>query len=122
MSNIFDFLNYCLKKHKTEPIDEGSVSPYMLNRWLSMSDPDVAQIVNITQNRWTNTETEKDFIRIIQFYKRILPIICDKISYIKKPSKEEEKFDDDSAVICRNMEISIREYNIYKKMLSDLKN
>ena len=115
-NNIFEFLDWVLKKKGTEPIDENNITGFMFNRWLSMSDPDVAKIVNITQNRWSNIDSDKSFLMMAKFYNKVLPKITSRVSYIKKPTKAVEKENDDKT-ICGNMEISLREKRCYDALL-----
>ena len=119
MNNIFEFLDWVLKKKGKEPIDENNITGFMFNRWLSMSDPDVAKIVNLTFNRWSNTETDKNFLTAAKFYHSVLPKVTSRVSYLKKPSKKAEKENDDS-VIASNMEISLREKKYYDRLLTQL--
>ena len=115
-NNIFEFLDWVLKKKGTEPIDENNITGFMFNRWLSMSDPDVAKIVNITQNRWSNIDSDKSFLMMAKFYNKVLPKITSRVSYIKKPIKTVEKENND-LLISDNMEMSVREKRNYDKML-----
>ena len=122
MNNIFEFLDWVLKKkclNNREPIVEDNITGFMFNRWLSMSDPDVARIINITHNRWANTETDNDFSTLIRFYYSILPKITTRTTYIKKPVKKVEKENDDYTISI-NKEISIREKRLFDRMLSEL--
>lgn len=119
MNNIFEFLDWVLKKGKKEPIDENNITGFMFNRWVSMSDPDNAKIVNITYNRWLNTESDTGFLTIAKFYRSVLPKSSSRVSYIKKPIKKVEKENDDPE-ICVNMEISIREKRQYDNLLKQL--
>jgi len=84
-----------------------------------MSDPDVAKIVNVTFNRWSNTETCEDFLPAAKFYHSILPKVMDRISYIKKSVKKANKENDD-AIIASNMEISLREKRYYDNLLAQV--
>ena len=119
MDNIFEFLDWVLRKKGKEPIDENNITGFMFNRWLSMSDPDVAKIVNITFNRWSNTESDKTFLTAAKFYHSVLPKVASRVSYLKKPAKKAEKENDDKT-ICSNLNISIKEKKIYDRMLEGL--
>ncbi len=79
-NNLFDTLNWVLKKDKKEPTTVLE-SNFILNRWLSMVNPEIAQIINITGNRW-NKNIKK--FSMAKFYKSILPKNSDQIFYIKK--------------------------------------
>ena len=119
MTNIFEFLDWVLKKKGKEPIDENTITSFMFNRWLSMADIDVAKIVNITQNRWGRGKFDDDFLSIAKFYHIVLPKTITRISYIKKPTKTLDK-DQDDKVISENLEFSIREKRNYDKLLKEL--
>jgi len=119
MNNIFEFLDWCLKKRGNEPIDENTITGFMFNRWLSMSDNDVAKIVNVTHNRWGKIYDNHDFLQMARFYKTILPKITTRTTYLKKPPAKVEKENDDLA-ICQGMEISLREKKIYDRMLAEI--
>ena len=122
--SVFCFLDWVLKNKVQEPVDEGKVSPYIMNRWLSMTNSNIANIINATFNRWNNTDDDKDFIRICRFLRKILPSSSGRIEYIKKSEnlKKENKSDEFDDICCsRNMEISMRELLIYKKTLAELK-
>lgn len=116
--NIFKFLDWVLKKKSVEPIDEKAVKIYMVNRWISMLDKDLANIVNMTINRWNHSNDSDDFLNQCRFYKTVLPKNTNKIQYIKKPN--EEILDDDIDLQMNNMEISKREILIYRKLLAQL--
>lgn len=120
-NNIFEFLDWVLKKktQSKEPIDENDITLYMFNRWLSMSDPDIAKIVNLTYNRWLNSESDKNFLTSAKFYRKVLPKITSTFSYIKKSSKIIKK-DNDDKQIAKNLEISIREKISYDQLLEDI--
>lgn len=64
------------------------VSPYMLQRWLSMYSPQVAMLVNATTNRvWASVASDPQaFVDLLDAIVPKLPFA--RISYIKKPSTE----------------------------------
>ena len=83
----------------------------MINRWVSMYSPNIAEIINHTTNRlFPIFETKKDN------YKFLLAVLpkCNfrRIRYIKKVKRDKE---DDAAVqmIAKNLELSKREINYY---------
>jgi hypothetical protein len=110
-TNIFQFLDWVLKKKGPEPVDENEVAPYIFNRWISMSSEAHAAIVNSTMNRWMSMDNYSEFSDIARFYHSILPKEFSRISYIKKPTVTEKKQDVDDKILCENMEISKREKN-----------
>lgn len=119
--SLFIYLDWILKKKSKGNGDLREVSPFLTNRWLSMADPVIAQMVNATTNRWLMTKsqvlTNPEFIGC--FFRTILPKITKRISYIKKPTKTKAK--EDYSIIATSMEISIREIESYEKMLAKLK-
>jgi hypothetical protein len=120
-SNIFEFLDWVLKKKEKEPIYENNISNYIINRWLSMSDLDVCKIINVSTNRWDKCiDNSENFLDNCKFYKTLLPKIHKKIEYIKKKGfKNEEESNED--VLAKEYEISKREIDIYDKLLENIK-
>jgi hypothetical protein len=120
-SNIFEFLDWVLKKKEKEPIYENNISNYIINRWLSMSDLDVCKIINVSTNRWDKCiDNSENFLDNCKFYKTLLPKIHKKIEYIKKKGfKNEEESNED--VLAKEYEISKREIDIYNKLLENIK-
>lgn len=119
MDNIFSILNWVLKKTKKHDLNFNCTSVYMLNRWLSMSDPSVANIVNVTSNRWMcMTNFGRNLESVSKFYYKIIPRFNSKINYIKKPEKKTE--DSDLLSLARSCEKSTRELEILNKALVNL--
>jgi hypothetical protein len=120
-NNIFEFLDFILKKKEKEPIYENNITNYILNRWLSMSDPEVARIVNVTGNRWKESDQDSEtFLDTCKFYKTLLPKINKKIEYAKKKNlTTDQEFQQEEFV--KNYEISKRELKIYDKTLEKIK-
>jgi len=112
-NSLFDTLNWILKKYKKPEIVFGS--NFMLNRWLSMSNNQTAQIINSTGNRWI--KVLKDF-QISKFYHVLLPKTNGRISYIKKKTKKEN--DKDYKTIAENMELSTKDIIFLENALEDL--
>ena len=114
-NSLFDYLNYILKSSDTDP-KEVKVSPYLINRWITMANPVFSIIANTTINRWGMVL--KDF-NTKSFYRTILPKCNRNISYIKKEAEEKDiKVDDNLATI---MECSQREINLFEQTLAELK-
>lgn len=95
--------------------NESEVSPYMLNRWISMHSPVCAQLVNETNNKyWKVLENKRDW------YRYTLALIPRnrfiKIEYIKKEKKEKTPKNEDDIIfetLARNLELSVREVKSY---------
>jgi hypothetical protein len=106
---IFDYINSILYKNKLDEKIHPSTSeynPYIINRWLSMYSPDVANIINSTVNVY-GTVLEKQ-----EHYEFLFNLLgkCKnkKINYIKKVKKD-NKVEDDIKELCDMYEISERE-------------
>lgn len=119
--SLFVYLDWILKKKSRGNGDQSPVSPFIVNRWLSMSDPMIAQMVNATTNRWLLTKSQSlsdtDFIG--KFFRTIFPKITRKITYIKKSAKE--KASEDYSNVAYSMEFSTKEIEMYEKTLAELK-
>lgn len=116
---LFDILTDILHKKQGNILqtveNEAEVSPYMLNRWLSMYSPDVTKIVNVTNNRWWSTFQNKQ-----DWYKFNLCVLprCrfKKIEYLKKGTSVKKSEEDDGIIfqsIANNLELSVREVKSY---------
>jgi len=121
MIKIFDFINDILFSKKGSIIDtidnQSQYNPYMINRWLSMYSPDIAQLINSTVNKWHSIfETKKDNYRLL--ITLIPKSKWRKINYIKKKTKtsNSEKEQDDVPLLAKNLELSEREVNMYKEL------
>jgi hypothetical protein len=120
--NLFPFLNWILKKNSVQPDENDIPSIFITNRWLSMIDPSLAQIVNVTFNRWIyKTLISKENLLAGKIYRTLLPRIGKKINYIKR-STQTNKTDevDNIETLANNMEISVRELHIYNSALEHL--
>jgi len=115
-NNLFDVLNWILKSKKKLP-ENTFQSNFILNRWLSMTSPDIAQIINVTGNRWS--KYTKDFL-LAEFYHSVLPKFSKTIQYIKKEQKNTEN--ENLKLLAENMEISIKDVIFLEKSLEDLNN
>lgn len=113
-NNLFDTLNWILKKDKKEPVSILE-SNFILNRWLSMVTPEIAQIINITGNRWNKNTTN---FSMAKFYKSILPKNSDQIFYIKR--KKEEKEIENIEEMANSFELSRKELIFFENTLEDL--
>jgi len=112
-NNIFDYVNAILHNKDgsifSNVDDESTFNGYMINRWLSMYSPEIANMVNQTSNKYTNIfNTKQDYFN---FYVSVFPQLKQKrINYIKKAKAEkEEKEDEKILLIAKNLECSQRE-------------
>lgn len=108
MSGIFDYIDSVLYKNENLVIDERNVefNGYMLNRWLSMYSPEIANVVNESSNRLFASLTTKQ--EQYDFLYNLLPKCKRKrIEYIKKLKEEDREFGDMNIDnIAYNMELS----------------
>lgn len=118
--SLFDCLNWILKKTIKDSSSFQFPSSFIISRWLSMTDPSIAQIINSTTNRWINkTESYRDGESLAKFYRTLLPRYTNKINYIKKIQKETTNQDNTNLNI--QMEISQRELDLYNITLDEIK-
>jgi hypothetical protein len=120
IDGLFPLLDWILKKKGKLPVDSTLPGVFLINRWLSMSEGSVAQIVNATSNRWINkTELGKDNLSISKFFNVVLPKSFKRITYIKKSTKESHL--EDVSNVANAMECSIKEVEFYNRTLAELK-
>jgi hypothetical protein len=112
--NLFVNLDWVLKKNKEEPNDK-NVSGFIFNRWISMSNTDNSNIVNLTTNRWMAKILDFPFLN---FYKIILSKKKGDLKYIKKQNNPDTLIE--LNMISNNMEISKREIIFLEKALANL--
>lgn len=119
MSNFFPYLNYILKKEKKAP-DIPKYCSFMSNRWLSMASNSIAQIVNVTSNRWSNFRESFDDEIITKFYFSVIPKHFKRIEYIKKSTRHDEDSVENIEYLSNSMELSRKEIEKYHKTLEEL--
>lgn len=115
--SIFEVIDFVLKKKKINSEEFSFKNYYILNRWLSMSDPSICFIINSITNRWV---LKNQTINLLKFYRIFLPKNTKNIKYIKKISKNKEKENEDYQKIASNYELSIKEIENYEDMLDFL--
>lgn len=116
MKNIFfDYLSWVTKSTDKKPELPQNIL-FMSNRWLSMASKSIAQIVNMTTNKWNITNTEI----ISNFYRCVIPKHTKRIEYIKKPNKEIEEDEDNIEYMSSLLEISKKELENYNNTLAEL--
>lgn len=122
-ANIFSYIDSILfNKNKLPSINETETqfNLFMANRWISMHNPDCANIVNETTNIYASTLTSKqeqyDFLFNIfpQYKKR------GKINYLKKTKCDKENPKTDNSLIARNSQLSTREIDQYMELVGQL--
>tara|TARA_Y100000310_G_C20215960_1_gene593540 strand:- start:42 stop:422 length:381 start_codon:yes stop_codon:yes gene_type:complete len=113
---IFSYINDILYTKKGDLLDnidnESQYNSYMINRWISMYSPQVAQLVNLTSNRLYSSFKSKE-----DNYKFLINIIPKskfrRINYIKKASKDKHTDDEAVEMLAKNVELSKREIRYY---------
>lgn len=111
MNNIFTFINDIIFGKKGDVIenveDEDQFNGYLVNRWVSMYSPQIANLVNNTANwLYPILSEKKDHYK---FMHSIMPKLKRKhIPYIKKV-KTEKKEEDNVELIAKGVELSQRE-------------
>lgn len=111
-NSIFDVINWIFKTSTKQPNWE-NISPYIVNRWISMASNDFCNVINLTSNRWL---VKNQNIPYFKFYKQILPKHKRKITYIKKTKFEEMNLENIKD-IANNKELSCREIIFLEKQL-----
>ena len=102
-------------KHSDELEDDSVFIPYMVNRWLSMYSPSIANVSNVV-NRYLTVFDDKQ--TIYRFFVNVFPKIPPKrIAYIKK--QKPEKKENNNLQIAHNMELSEREIEQYIDFLDN---
>ena len=114
---MFDYLNKILYKQKESDIvsldEDKEFQPFLVQRWCSMYSPPVANLLNMTTNRyWLSYSTNKEWYMAL---KTVIPVCKFKrLSYIRKNKKEATiKNKETVSKIANNLEISSREVNLY---------
>ena len=121
MNTIFDFIEATIFTKNAELLqstdDEKEFSPFMVNRWVSMYSPEMANVINETTNRYSTIfESKKD---LYNFYVTILPKVNFKrISYIKKTAKEDSEIKN-LDLIAKTQQISQREVK-YNMLMTEI--
>lgn len=124
-NTIFDYINAVLHSKDNTVFsnvdDESTFSAYMINRWISMYSPEMANLVNQTTNKYTNIfNTKQDQFN---FFVSVYPRLRQKrIPYVKKAKTEKVKEDEEAdlvlALIAKNRECSQREIKMFKEMVA----
>ena len=115
-TRLFEFLNWVLKNNNDRP-HEYEPPLFLVNRWISMINPQFCLILNSTANRWGKVFKQFDFG---SFYHRVLPKYNNKINYIKKKSKISEDNIEDIKNIADRLECSAREVELFETTLAQL--
>lgn len=111
--NLFDVLNsilYTKKRLELNLEDENIFIPYMINRWVSMYNGDLAVFINNFFNKVLPFESKDS---CYNFYYNLCPKLkFKKLAYIKKSKKEGEE-----ETLPKREFLSERELKMYVDML-----
>jgi len=119
---IFDIISGIIYSKTSAPManldDEPAFNSYMVNRWLSMYSPELANFVNETTNKYSTIfDSRKE---LFDFYVSIFPKTeFKKIDYIKKAVKEKDKTNI-SGLVAKSRELSVREIEMYNQLVDIL--
>lgn len=113
---IFDIIQSLLfNKKRLDVSDSDAFVPYMVQRWISMYSPPLAQIVNQTTNRYYQGYVDNQMWYDTLF--TVLPKVpFRKINYVKKEKVSKKKVEDNSesiAFLANVSNLSIREITDY---------
>lgn len=119
---IFDTISCILYSKNKDCIsnadDESAFNPYMVNRWVSMHSPELANFVNETTNKYSTVFNSRK--ELFDFYVSILPRAkFKKIDYIKKAVKEKDE-KSNTSLRARSREVSTREIKMYDELVEIL--
>ena len=119
--DLFVYLNWILKKPIQEPQLQNTPSTFITNRWLSMVDKEIANVVNITFNKWLTCKIfSADNSLAGKFYRIVLSKNTKRISYLKKTTVNKPSELEDTEALAKNLEMSQKEILIYKETLDFL--
>lgn len=119
--DLFVYLNWILKKPIQEPQLQNTPSIFITNRWLSMVDKEIANVVNHTFNKWLTCKIfSSDNSLAGKFYRVVLPKNTKRISYLKKPSNTKTSDSEDVEALAKNLEMSQKEILLYNQTLDFL--
>lgn len=109
---IFDQIKYVAftKQHIDVMQTDQPVSPYMLQRWLSMYSPPIAMLINAMTNQlWKGNTDPQQFVNLLEVVVPKLQFA--RISYIKKPLAEQvdDKKQAPIEIIAQLLQISQKE-------------
>lgn len=103
---IFDYLNDILRdKTGTLPLDD--YSPYLVNRWLSFTNPHLAEFVNQFNTKLLLEDKELHYKTMMSALPKVSKV--PRINYIKKLKEEKTEKDSRIKILAINLEISERE-------------
>lgn len=98
--------------------DDVNTSPYMLQRWVSMTNPTNAFLLNEYTNGlgWAATETKESVYHVMSTFAQP----CRKFKYFKRTPQEKQKLNETRQKEADRLGLSQKEIRLYDKMLKDL--
>lgn len=92
--------------------------PFLMNRWLSFYDENLAVFTNETLNKYCGIFEDKQ--RVYRYYFNLIPRLKFKrVKYIKKVKREKKEEDINLALVAKNNDMSVRELKQYIDFYSD---
>lgn len=95
-------------------------SVYMLNRWISMYSPEMAELINGCSNYTNSLETKQE--QYDYLFNLIPRVRRKRISYIKKNKKEKVATDEELEAYSKILELSKKEITESLDLLETLSN
>jgi hypothetical protein len=103
---IFDYIkDIIVTKRGDLPLDQ--YSPYLINRWLSFINPDIAVALTQFNSRIFLENKDVHYKTMIHLFPKMK--YCPKINYIKKIKEEQHEEDIRIKAIAETLELSKRE-------------
>lgn len=115
---VFDFIANIIFNKSFKPInldEENEFIPFMVNRWLSMYSPKIAQISNKINKYLGLFDSKQELYKLFVGVFPSMPV--KKINYFKK-NKDINKDNDDESIVflAKSKELSIREIKEYVEL------
>lgn len=98
--------------------DDVNTSPYMLQRWVSMTNPTNAFLLNEYTNGlgWPATETKESIYHVMSTFAQPYR----KFKYFKRAPQEKQKLSETRQKEADQLCLSQKEIRLYDKILKDL--
>jgi hypothetical protein len=121
---IFNYIDSILFNKKKLPLlNEGETqfNLYMIDRWCSMTSPEICHIINETSNKYGQHFSSKQ--EQYDFVYNIFPKLKKKrIEYIKKVKEEKKEENEELSYTAKALELSEREIKEYIDILNSISN
>jgi hypothetical protein len=121
---IFNYIDSIIfNKKKLSLLNEGETqfNLYMIDRWCSMTSPEICHIINETSNKYGQHFSSKQ--EQYDFVYNIFPKLKKKrIEYIKKVKEEKKEENEELSYTAKALELSEREIKEYIDILNSISN